>query len=161
MAGNDSLRRCSFCGKPETRVQNIFSAGASNICDECVVYCYEMLVKSNPMYNPVRSQTNRSGDPLRPLKIKKPTEIKKILDEYVIGQEEAKTALSVAVYNHYKRIMTQEDDNDVELQKSNVILVGPTGVGKTVLAQTLAKILPTLQRLRKRDTLAMMLKTFL
>ncbi len=141
MAGNDSLRRCSFCGKPETRVQNIFSAGASNICDECVVYCYEMLVKSNPMYNPVRSQTNRSGDPLRPLKIKKPTEIKKILDEYVIGQEEAKTALSVAVYNHYKRIMTQEDDNDVELQKSNVILVGPTGVGKTVLAQTLAKIL--------------------
>ncbi len=141
MAGNDSLRRCSFCGKPETRVQNIFSAGASNICDECVIYCYEMLAKNNLVYDTVRAQSSKNNAQLRPLKIKKPTEIKKILDEYVIGQEEAKTALSVAVYNHYKRIMTQDDNNDVELQKSNVILVGPTGVGKTVLAQTLAKIL--------------------
>ncbi len=139
MAGNDGMKRCGFCGKPETRVQNIFSAGNCNICDECVVYCYEMLAKSNPIYNNLKNLTPRSTP--RPVKIKKPAEIKKVLDDYVIGQDEAKTALSVAVYNHYKRILTQADNNEVELQKSNIILVGPTGVGKTILAQTLAKTL--------------------
>ena len=139
MAGNESVRRCGFCGKPEGRVQNIFSAGNCNICDECVIYCYEMLAKHNLVYtNPKNSGKNSS----RQIKIRKPAEIKKVLDEYVIGQDEAKTALSVAVYNHYKRILTQQSETeDVELQKSNIILVGPTGVGKTILAQTLAKTL--------------------
>ncbi len=140
MTGNDGMKRCGFCGKPENRVQNIFSAGNCNICDECVIYCYEMLAKHNLVYGSVKHLNNKNNPP-RQLKIKKPSEIKKVLDEYVIGQEEAKTALSVAVYNHYKRILTQVDTDDVELQKSNIILVGPTGVGKTILAQTLAKTL--------------------
>lgn len=116
----------------------MFSAGSSNICDNCVVYCYEMLAGHDLI-----NMDNEAADkgPARQLKLKKPAEIKSVLDEYVIGQEEAKTALSVAVYNHYKRIMTQSDNEDVELQKSNIILVGPTGVGKTMLAQTLAKTL--------------------
>ncbi len=139
MSGNDAMRRCGFCGKPETKVQNIFSAGNCNICDECVIYCYEMLTKHNLIYGNVKPVSSKG--PLRQLKIRKPAEIKKVLDEYVIGQDEAKTALSVAVYNHYKRLMTQADTDDVELQKSNIILVGPTGVGKTILAQTLAKTL--------------------
>lgn len=143
MAGNDKiLKRCSFCGKPENRVQNMFSAGACNICDDCVTYCYEMLV-ANDLIAPIPAadQRNAKPQPLKPVKLMKPAEIKKILDEYVIGQDDAKIALSVAVYNHYKRINSQIDTDDVELQKSNVILLGPTGVGKTILAQTLAKIL--------------------
>ena len=139
MAGNEGSRRCGFCGKPESRVQNIFSAGNFNICDECVTYCYELLVQHNPVYANAKASGAKTAK--RQLKIKKPVEIKKVLDEYVIGQDEAKTALSVAVYNHYKRILTQSDTEDVELQKSNIILVGPTGVGKTILAQTLAKTL--------------------
>ena len=139
MAGNEVTRRCGFCGKPEGRVQNIFSAGNCNICDECVIYCYEMLAKHNLVSTNPRTSGGKNS--AKQIKIKKPAEIKKVLDEYVIGQDEAKTALSVAVYNHYKRILTQADTDDVELQKSNIILVGPTGVGKTILAQTLAKIL--------------------
>lgn len=144
MAGNDKiLKRCSFCGKPENRVQNMFSAGACNICDDCVTYCYEMLVANDLIapIPPAADPRNVKPQPLKPVKLMKPAEIKKILDEYVIGQDDAKIALSVAVYNHYKRINSQIDTDDVELQKSNVILLGPTGVGKTILAQTLAKIL--------------------
>lgn len=141
MTGNDNnriLKRCSFCGKPENKVLNMFSAGSSNICDDCVVYCYEMMAGNNLLG---AENERESKNPSKQLKLKKPAEIKSVLDEYVIGQDEAKTALSVAVYNHYKRIMTQSDSDDVELQKSNIILVGPTGVGKTMLAQTLAKTL--------------------
>ena len=141
MAGNDrSMKRCSFCGNPESKVLNMFSAGACNICDNCVTYCYEMLV-ANDLGPGYAENRNVKPQPLKPVKLMKPAEIKKYLDEYVIGQDEAKIALSVAVYNHYKRINSQMDTDDVELQKSNVILVGPTGVGKTILAQTLAKIL--------------------
>ena len=142
MAGNDrNLKRCSFCGKPENKVQNMFSGGSSNICDDCVIYCYEMLAGHDLLpVTPPPEKRNTKSEP-QPLKLMKPAEIKKYLDEYVIGQEEAKISLSVAVYNHYKRINSQVDISDVELQKSNVILVGPTGVGKTILAQTLAKIL--------------------
>lgn len=141
MTGNDNnriLKRCSFCGKPENKVLNMFSAGSSNICDDCVVYCYEMMAGNNLLGAESERENKNSS---KQLKLKKPAEIKNVLDEYVIGQDEAKTALSVAVYNHYKRIMTQSESDDVELQKSNVILVGPTGVGKTILAQTLAKTL--------------------
>lgn len=143
MAGNDrNLRRCSFCGKPENKVQNMFSAAASNICDDCVIYCYEMLA-GHDLINSVNSVPGNKNtkSASQSLKLMKPAEIKKYLDEYVVGQDEAKIALSVAVYNHYKRINSQTDADDVELQKSNIILVGPTGVGKTILAQTLAKIL--------------------
>lgn len=141
MTGNDNnriLKRCSFCGKPENKVLNMFSAGSSNICDDCVVYCYEMMAGNN-LFGAENERESKNSS--KQLKLKKPAEIKSVLDEYVIGQDEAKTALSVAVYNHYKRIMTQSDSDDVELQKSNIILVGPTGVGKTMLAQTLAKTL--------------------
>lgn len=142
MAGNDkTLKRCGFCGKPENKVLNMFSAGACNICDDCVTYCYEMLVANDLVVPSYADSRTLKPQPLKPLKLMKPAEIKKYLDEYVIGQDEAKIALSVAVYNHYKRINSQMDTDDVELQKSNVILVGPTGVGKTILAQTLAKIL--------------------
>ncbi len=142
MAVNDrNLKRCSFCGKPENKVQNMFSAGACNICDDCVIYCYEMLAGHDLIRPNNTSSGNNAKSSPQPVKLMKPAEIKKYLDEYVIGQDEAKIALAVAVYNHYKRINSQADTDDVELQKSNVILVGPTGVGKTILAQTLAKIL--------------------
>jgi ATP-dependent Clp protease ATP-binding subunit ClpX len=134
-------KRCSFCGKQENEVINMFSAGSSNICDNCVIYCYEILA-SNGIAPMPASKTAKDKLPKPPSQIKllKPAEIKSILDEYVIGQDTAKTTLSVAVYNHYKRIMTATT-GDVELQKSNVLLVGPTGTGKTFLAFTLAKIL--------------------
>lgn len=140
-------KRCNFCGRPETAAQNVFSAGGANICDSCVVYCYEMLMNNEQLgYVPDPDHFERMNKirDSHELKIKKPAEIKKVLDEYVIGQDLAKTALSVAVYNHYKRIASadvDEKDDDVELQKSNVILLGPTGVGKTLIASTLAKIL--------------------
>lgn len=137
MASNDGIKRCSFCGKPENKVQNMFSAPNVNICNECVLYCYEILEEQNgsPL---MKNSSKKTKD--NSLKITKPAEIKKILDQYVIGQEQAKVSLAVSVYNHYKRI-NNESENDVEIQKSNVLLLGPTGVGKTLLAQTLAKIL--------------------
>jgi len=139
------LKTCSFCGKGENRVRSMFSAANSNICDECVEYCYEML------YGPGISKANRKAVSkkkeynLAAAKLLKPMEIKAFLDDYVIGQDDAKISLAVAVYNHYKRILSQDQKSDVgddvELQKSNVLLLGPTGVGKTFLAQTLAKLL--------------------
>ena len=137
------LKRCNFCGKSENQVRNLFTAGNCNICDDCVVYCYEMLVGNDLISPNQRSSRNaESKKSSGTVKLMKPAEIKKVLDEYVIGQDAAKTALSVAVYNHYKRINSlNAEDNDVELQKSNLILLGPTGVGKTYIAQTLAKII--------------------
>jgi ATP-dependent Clp protease ATP-binding subunit ClpX len=133
-------KRCSFCGKQESEVINMFSAGTSNICDNCVIYCYEILASNGVAPMPMgRPQKVRAADGTVQMKLLKPAEIKSILDEYVIGQDMAKITLSVAVYNHYKRISAENED--VELQKSNVLLVGPTGTGKTFLASTLAKIL--------------------
>jgi ATP-dependent Clp protease ATP-binding subunit ClpX len=133
-------KRCSFCGKQESEVINMFSAGTSNICDNCVIYCYEILASNGVAPMPMgRQQKVRATDGTVGMKLLKPAEIKAILDEYVIGQDMAKITLSVAVYNHYKRISAENED--VELQKSNVLLVGPTGTGKTFLASTLAKIL--------------------
>ena len=138
---NQTFRKCNFCGKGENQVQSLFSAGDSNICDECVCYCYELIYGANGRPENRKSGSGRAKKKEREIKLLKPAEIKKVLDEYVIGQEQAKIALSVSVYNHYKRIMSHDDGDDVELQKSNVLLLGPTGVGKTYLAQTLAKIL--------------------
>ena len=136
------MRVCNFCGKPENKVQSMFSAGANNICDECVVYCYELLYgDADPLPSQKGKKRGTAAKPAEKINLLKPAEIKKVLDEYVIGQEKAKISLSVSVYNHYKRILSQNDGSDVELQKSNVLLIGPTGVGKTYLAQTLAKIL--------------------
>ena len=122
---------CSFCGKKQSQVKKLIAGHNVFICDECVALCNEMLDKE--LKKP-------AGEKITDLP--KPKEIKKILDEYVIGQDDAKVALSVAVYNHYKRINYEQDHHsDVELQKSNILMLGPTGSGKTLLAQTLAKIL--------------------
>ena len=134
-----STRKCNFCGKSEDTVGSLFSAGNSNICDECVTYCHELLYGSS-VPKP-KSPRGGKGSGKQEMKLLKPAEIKKVLDEYVIGQDNAKISLAVSVYNHYKRILSCDDGDDVELQKSNVLLLGPTGVVKTYLAQTLAKIL--------------------
>ncbi len=141
MAGN-MMKSCNFCGKSEDIVTSMFSAGDVHICDNCVCYCYEMLYGNGLVSKPAsgkKADSKKSG--VKEINLLKPAEIKKVLDEYVIGQDAAKMSLSVAVYNHYKRILSQDDGEDVELQKSNVLLLGPTGVGKTFLAQTLAKTL--------------------
>ena len=139
---SNDFKKCSFCGKGENRVKSIFSAGDVNICDSCVTYCYELM--NGPMKVPEKPKKAQPDTMIRAgFKLKKPAEIKAVLDEYVVGQDTAKIALSVSVYNHYKRILSEEagDENGVEVQKSNVLLLGPTGVGKTFLAQTLAKTL--------------------
>lgn len=123
---------CSFCGKTEDEVYRLIQGPDVYICDECIESCYEML----------EHEYEREENTIGELNLLKPIEIKKKLDEYVVGQEDAKKVLSVAVYNHYKRVTNKNNSiNDVELQKSNVILMGPTGSGKTLLAETLAKIL--------------------
>ena len=143
----ETFKSCSFCGKGENRVHSMFSAGNANICDECVCYCYEMLYGPGIAKSHRKAATAEAEKGASSMKLLKPMEIKTFLDEYVIGQDDAKISLAVAVYNHYKRIMSQENEGDdkdndgVELQKSNVLLLGPTGVGKTFLAQTLAKLL--------------------
>lgn len=131
------MDKCSFCGRNEREVFKLFAGNNGVlICDSCVESCYDLLEE----YEENKYLENRKS--LTDIKLLKPIEIKEKLDEYVIGQEEAKKVLSVAVYNHYKRILNStEDDDGVELQKSNVLLIGPTGSGKTLLAQTLARIL--------------------
>ena len=124
--------RCSFCGKHQDQVAKVIAGPGAYICNECVHLCMDIL---DEMPEP---EDQLSSD--MPEIIPNPKEIKAYLDEYVVGQESAKVALSVAVYNHYKRIYFGGGD-DVELQKSNILLIGPTGSGKTLLAQTLAKIL--------------------
>lgn len=134
--------RCSFCGKPEHKVARLLYGNSAYICNECVALCYGMLVEdglfssSSDVKAPKETKKQKKSEQV----FLKPKEIKEILDQYIIGQDEAKVSLSVAVYNHYKRISSIDDD-DVELQKSNVLLLGPTGVGKTLLAQTLARVL--------------------
>jgi len=126
--------RCSFCGKTEDHVRKLLSGpNGVYICDECVALCNEILQEEFP-------EDDAAASGLKGINLLRPKEIKTFLDEYVIGQETAKKVLSVAVYNHYKRIMSNTD-SDVEIQKSNILMLGPTGSGKTYLAQTLAKIL--------------------
>ncbi|MCD7823771.1 MAG: ATP-dependent Clp protease ATP-binding subunit ClpX [Oscillospiraceae bacterium] len=134
MPGSDGgMKRCDFCGKPQSQVRSLFSGGDVNICDDCIMLCYDILEERNLIDSTARKSSE--------ITLTKPIEIKKELDKYVIGQDEAKLALSVAVYNHYKRVISSDNADDVEIQKSNVLLLGPTGVGKTLLAQTLARTL--------------------
>ncbi len=126
----NNLVKCSFCGKTQDQVRRIVAGPGVYICDECVLLCQEI----------VSDEVDVMGERGN-MKLMKPQEIKEVLDQYVIGQEVAKKTLSVAVYNHYKRIQHPPRKGDVELQKSNVVMLGPTGCGKTYLAQTLAKIL--------------------
>lgn len=131
---NDHYRpglRCSFCGKSQEEVRKLIAGPDVYICDECIALCNEILAEEEGEYRHFSSSSN----------IPKPSEIKEVLDEYVIGQEYAKRTLSVAVHNHYKRIESNTNIGGVEINKSNILLIGPTGSGKTLLAQTLAKIL--------------------
>ena len=137
MAGkiSDNNVRCSFCNKAQNQVRKLIAGPAGvYICDECVDICADILEEELEEEEAVLEEHSE-------INLLKPKEIKNFLDDYVIGQEEAKKVLSVAVYNHYKRVTAPKDLDDVELQKSNIIMVGPTGSGKTYLAQTLAKII--------------------
>ena len=139
------LRKCSFCGRTEDQVEILIPSpdGKAFICDECASTCSYIIDE----YNSQSEETAECEEKVTLSTLPTPKEIKATLDEYVIGQDKAKVALSVAIYNHYKRILYNEekkngaDDHDIEIQKSNVLLLGPTGVGKTYLAQTLAKAL--------------------
>ena len=139
---NDKEIYCSFCGKPQDLVSRLIAGSGAYICDRCVELCMNIIEQSGE----VERDRERDYTPSAPemseedfAALLKPKEIKAILDEYVIGQDDAKVTLSVAVYNHYKRAFA--GDNSVDFAKSNVLLLGPTGVGKTLLAQTLAKAL--------------------
>lgn len=130
---NDKIQlRCSFCGKTEGQVKKLIEGPGVYICNECVELCFDLFDDGD-------DEVCGASDVIEA--VPKPKEIKAFLDEYIIGQEAAKKALSVAIYNHYKRINVENDDSGVELQKSNILLLGPTGVGKTFLAQSLAKMM--------------------
>src|SRR4029450_3350333 len=127
--GNGTLK-CSFCGKSQNDVRKLIAGPTVYICDECIELCNDIIAEE---WEEEKSREIRS--------LPKPAEIKSALDQYVVGQERAKKILAVAVHNHYKRVESGGDAGDVELQKSNILLIGPTGSGKTLLAQTLAMLL--------------------
>src|SRR5438046_4833300 len=131
-ASGDKLLYCSFCGKSQHEVRKLIAGPSVFICDECIELCNDIIREEGAGSEAARADRN---------KLPTPHEIRQILDQYVIGQEPAKNILSVAVYNHYKRLESGAKDDDVELAKSNILLIGPTGSGKTLLAQTLARLL--------------------
>ena len=139
--GERKTLRCSFCGKPQSQVRRLIAGNDAYICDECVRLCLNILgdelEEDYPEFTLDEPAAKQLVDPKN---VPVPRQIKKALDDYIIGQDRAKVALAVAVYNHYKRI-THRQENDVDLQKSNILLVGPTGSGKTLFAQTLARML--------------------
>ncbi len=130
MRRGEDMLRCSFCGKSQNEVKKLIAGPTVYICNECIDICIEI----------ISDDAQQEAQATRPL-LPKPNEIKEFLDEYVIGQEETKKKLAVAVYQHYKRIEISKRRGDVEIQKSNILLIGPTGTGKTLLAQTLARML--------------------
>ena len=134
MNNDNGELKCSFCGRDQSEVKRLIAGPGVYICNECIELCSEIIEED------FGTPDEHEEEPKQPEKLPKPIEIKQILDEYVIGQDEAKKALAVAVYNHYKRIYS-DTDNDVKQQKSNILMLGPTGSGKTLLAQTLARIL--------------------
>ena len=129
--GNGRILYCSFCGKSQNEVKKLIAGPSVFVCDECVALCNDII--SEEVQENIISDTE--------IKLPKPSEIFNFLEEYVIGQKSAKKILSVAVYNHYKRLKYYGSDNEVELNKSNILLIGPTGSGKTLLAETLARML--------------------
>jgi ATP-dependent Clp protease ATP-binding subunit ClpX len=131
---------CSFCGRSEKEVRLLISGLNGHICDDCARQAYQ-IVQDNLKETPKTAKTGEKGDEVAKLKVPKPKEIKEYLDQYVIGQDDAKRYLSVAVYNHYKRLQQPVDEDGVEIEKSNIIMVGSTGTGKTLLARTIAKLL--------------------
>ena len=134
MENNQNVICCSFCGKTADEVRQLVAGDGIYICDECIETCYEIV-------NGIEPKSQKKQNKSEPFVLPTPKEIKERLDEYVIGQENAKITLAVAVYNHYKRTCFAAPGNDVELAKSNIMMLGPTGVGKTLLAQTLARTL--------------------
>ncbi|QPM66948.1 ATP-dependent Clp protease ATP-binding subunit ClpX [Atribacter laminatus] len=125
--------RCSFCGKPQADVKKLIAGPGVFICNECIDLCNDVIREE--------TKNNKKQPEFNMGKLPTPMEMKKFLDQYVIGQERAKITLSVGVYNHYKRILFSQNENEVEIEKSNILMIGPTGSGKTLLAQTLAKML--------------------
>ena len=140
---DDHKMRCSFCGKTQDMVYKMISGPGVCICDECVDLCMNIIYdgEDDPLAKTKRKRNEKNKPVIDPSTLLKPAELKAVLDKYVIGQDDAKKILCVAVYNHYKRILSKVNTDDVELQKSNVLLLGPTGTGKTLLAQTLARVL--------------------
>ncbi len=144
MAGksSDGKVRCSFCGKPQEQVRKLIAGpNGAYICDECVDICSEIIEEEFAREEAEMEETETEIETPFEINLQKPEKLKAFLDDYVIGQDEAKKVLSVSVYNHYKRILADTEPDDVELQKSNILMLGPTGSGKTLLAQTLARVL--------------------
>ena len=130
-------KKCSFCGRGEKEVKLLITGLNGYICEECAQQAYNIVMQTGAL----AQEQNGDGEAFKLKKVPKPKEIKQYLDEYIIGQDEAKRYLSVAVYNHYKRLQQPKDDDGVEIEKSNIIMVGSTGTGKTLLARTIAKLL--------------------
>ena len=132
---------CSFCGRSDKEVRLMITGLSGQICDDCARQAYQIVQDNQKETSKNAKSDNKKGDDLAALKVPKPKEIKEYLDQYVIGQDDAKRYLSVAVYNHYKRLQQPVDEGGVEIEKSNIIMVGSTGTGKTLLARTIAKLL--------------------